>query len=49
MRRTRTITYEQDEVRRLIKYYYNEIELLSEDIVISKCYDDLEMAKSWAW
>ena len=38
------MTYEQDELRWLIKHPQNEIKLLSEDIVISKRYDDLEMA-----
>lgn len=38
------MTYEQDEVRWLIKYLQDEIKLLSEDIAISKRYDDLEMA-----
>ena len=45
IRRMRTIAYEQDEVRWLIKHLRNKLKVHFEDIAISKRYNDLEMAK----
>ena len=38
------MTFEQDEMRWLIRHLQRELKLLSEDIYISKRYDDVEMA-----